>query len=227
MRLWRRVRHTPDHIVAAARDFPVRNKSRPMSDPAYLKAFKNFAKSRPNIADRRIMEKEFYGENDRACGILQASWVEQMLETAIKARLGSESHDNLFDFEGPLGTFSAKTIMGYALGLFGAKTNHDLLLIRMIRNEFAHCQLPLRFDIPEVKAVCNHLQIPDTEAKVIPSYLIDMAKDIGLAEERPDNWSDRQHPKTRFVICCYSIIYQLFEDARHLTPQSMTPSNLP
>jgi hypothetical protein len=207
--------------------FPVRYKSCPMSDPAYLKAFKNFAKSRPNIADRRIMEKEFYGENDRACGILQASWVEQMLETAIKARLGSESHDKLFDFEGPLGTFSAKTIMGYALGLFGAKTNHDLLLIRMIRNEFAHCQLPLRFDIPEVKAVCNHLQIPDTEAKVIPSYLIDMAKDIGLAEERPDNWSDRQHPKTRFVICCYSIIYQLFEDARHLTPQSMTPSILP
>jgi hypothetical protein len=74
-------------------------------------------------------------------------------------------------------------------------------LIRTIRNEFAHRQLPLRFDIPEAKAVCDHLQIPDTEAKVIPPYLIDMAVDIGLAEETPDHWSDRQHPKTRFVIC--------------------------
>jgi hypothetical protein len=65
-----------------------------MGDPAYLRAFKNPAKSRPNIGDRRMMEKEFYGENDRACGVLQASWVEQMLEIAIKARLRPETHDS-------------------------------------------------------------------------------------------------------------------------------------
>lgn len=99
------------------------------------------------------MEKEFYGESDRACGILFASWVELLVERAIKYKLKRDPPTALFDFEGPLGTFSAKIMMAYALELFGSKTNHDLLLIRTIRNEFAHCQLPLRFDVPEVKGV--------------------------------------------------------------------------
>src|SRR5260221_1856088 len=127
------------------------------SDPAYLRAFKNFAKRPPTLEESEAMEKEFYGESDRACGVLHASWVEQVLETAIRRRLRPNLSNRMFDFEGPVGTFSAKIMMGYALGLFGSKTNHDLLLIRTIRNEFAHCQLPLRFDLPEVKAVCDQL----------------------------------------------------------------------
>jgi hypothetical protein len=197
------------------------------SDPAYLRAFKTFAKSSPSVADRKAMEKEFYGENDRACGVLNASWVEQMLETAIKRRLRPDCPAKLFDYDGPVGTFSARIMMGYALNLFGPNTRHDLDLIRTIRNEFAHCQLPLSFDIPEIKAVCDHLLIPDTPARVIPPYLVDIAMDVGLADETPDHWTDRQHPKTRFVVCCYSIIYQLFDGWRHFVPSPVEPPRLP
>jgi hypothetical protein len=168
------------------------------------------------------MEKEFYGQSDRACGVLNASWLEQSIELSIQRVLRPDYSRKLFDFEGPLGTFSAKIMMGYAIGLFGPKTNHDLLLIRTIRNEFAHCQLPLRFDIPEVKAVCDHLIIPDIEdVRVIPMYLID------YANEGMHVLYDRDHPKTRFITCCHSIIYQLFYMGQSAKPLQAEPSKLP
>lgn len=177
-----------------------------VSDPAYLRAFKEYAKSSPSVDDRDAMEKEFYGQSDRACGVLNASWLEQSIELSIQRILRPDYSRKLFDFEGPLGTFSAKIMMAYAMGLFGSKTNHDLLLIRTIRNEFAHCQLPLRFDIPEVKAVCDHLIIPDIEnVRVIPMYIYQLP-----TLEPLENLYDKDHPKERFITCCHSIIYQLF-----------------
>ncbi len=190
------------------------------SDPAYLRAFKNFAKRPPTLEESEAMEKEFYGESDRACGVLHASWVEQVLETAIRRRLRPNLSNRMFDFEGPLGTFSAKIMMGYALGLFGSKTNHDLLLIRTIRNEFAHCQLPLRFDLPEVKAVCDQLIVPDTEAKIIPSYFY-------RSGAPSDFLYDHRHPKARFVICCHSIIHRLFDEYKDLPAATFPETKLP
>jgi hypothetical protein len=180
-------------------------------DSAYLRAFKDFTKSRPSVSAREDMEREFYGQNDRACGVLNASWVEQSLETAISRTLARPA-SKLFDTEGSFPTFSVKIQMAYALGLFGEKTNHDLLLIRTMRNGFAHCQLPLRFDIPEVKAVCDHLSLPDTDARVLPKVVYDSPVDD------PEPWGNLSHPKTRFVVCCYTIIYHLFDDGRKAGP---------
>jgi hypothetical protein len=174
------------------------------SDPAYLRAFKEFAKGKPTVADQAAMEKEFYGQNDRACGILHASWVELALTAAIKIFLKPDAPSALFDFNGPLGSFASKIMMAHGLGLFGSNTNHDLGLIRTIRNEFAHCQLPLRFDIPAVKAVCDHLMLPDIEGvRATPTYF------WSLPDEKPATWYDENHPKTRFVIACYTIIHAL------------------
>lgn len=78
------------------------------SNPTYLRAFKDYAKSLPDPEQRDAMEKEFFGESDRACGILFASWVELLVERAIKYKLKRDPPTALFDFEGPLGTFSAK-----------------------------------------------------------------------------------------------------------------------
>jgi hypothetical protein len=191
------------------------------SDPTYLRAFKDLTKSSPSIADRETMEKEFYGDSDRACGILYAGWVELLIESTLKQVFKKEVSAKLLDFEGPLGTFSAKIMMAYGLGVFGTKTNHDLLLIRTMRNGFAHCQLPLRFQLPEVKAVCDHFLIPDIAGiRCIPPYF------YSLPDDRPDYLYDQAHPKTRFIICCYSIIHGLFEFKRTLeprTPQSKLP----
>jgi hypothetical protein len=200
----------------------VRYRIRPMpSDPTYLRALKEYTKSLPDHAQRDAMEQEFYGPSDRACGILFASWVELLVERAIKYRLKPNASPALFDYDGPLGTFSHKISMAYGLGLFGQKTNHDLLLIRTLRNEFAHCQLPLHFEIPEVKSLCDHLMLPDIEGvRTVPQYI------YGLPDDRPGFWYDRDHPKTRFVICCYTIVDGLFQLYQMgLLPQ--VPSTLP
>ena len=54
-----------------------------------------YTKILPDIYEREAMEKEFFGESDRACGILFASSVELMVERAIKLRLTRQS--SLFD----------------------------------------------------------------------------------------------------------------------------------
>jgi hypothetical protein len=77
-----------------------------MSDPAYIKAFKNYTRDEPTFGDLPGMEQEFYGAADRAVVILQASMVESILENAIAQRmrhdLKDETRKELFDFEGPI-----------------------------------------------------------------------------------------------------------------------------
>jgi hypothetical protein len=115
-----------------------------VSETAYVKAFKEFTRANPvpTHEQRQEMEKEFYGESDRACVILQASWTELMVERAIRSRLRGAGAGQLFGQNGPLGTFSNKISMAYSMGIFAETTRHDLTLIRELRNGFAHCQLP-------------------------------------------------------------------------------------
>jgi hypothetical protein len=175
------------------------------SEPTYLQTFKEYTKSLPSAEDRETMEMEYYGEGDRACAILQATWTELIVERTLRARLRYDGAAQIFDVNGPLGTFSNKIIMAFGMGIFGTKTRHDLTLIRTLRNGFAHCRLPLRFNTPEVKAVCDHLLLPDVDAlRAIPTFLLDHPVHNG------GEWHDKDHPRQRYIICCYTIINGLF-----------------
>jgi hypothetical protein len=127
------------------------------------------------------------------------------VERVLRGRLRWEGAGKIFDVKGPLGTFSDKIIMAYGMGIFGKKTRHDLDLIRHLRNGFAHCRLPLRFRTPEVKGVCDNLILPDIEAvRAIPTYLFDRPVEGG------GEWFDCDHPRERYMVCCYTIISGLF-----------------
>jgi hypothetical protein len=175
------------------------------SGPAYLETFTEYTKSLPGVEDQEVMEQEFYGESDRACGILQASWTELIVERTLRSRIRADGSSRIFDVNGPLGTFSNKIAMAFGLGIFGTKTRHDLDLIRHMRNGFAHCRLPLRFQIPAVKGVCDNLSLPDIETlRAIPTQLLDRQVTGG------GDWHDLNHPRERYIICCYTIISGLF-----------------
>jgi hypothetical protein len=185
------------------------------SEPAYITAFQEYIDSPPGAGHRTAMEREFYGESDRACGILQASWTELILERAIRSRLRNDGAGALFGPNGPLGNFSNKIAFGYSLGLYEVRTRHDLNLIRRIRNGFAHCQLPLRFDISAVKGVCDHLYLPDLqEHRCVPPIIFDRAIEEG-------EWHDRDHPRERFIICCYSILSALIHVYQLRAPRDL------
>jgi mannitol operon repressor len=84
------------------------------------------------------MEMEFYRESSRAVILLSAALAELALETALKKVLrGGKETATLFDFEAPLGTFSGKVKLAFAMKLFDKKALHDLELIRHLRNGFA------------------------------------------------------------------------------------------
>ena len=173
-----------------------------MTDPAYVKAFKEYTRGDPTKDDLPAMAKEFYGKSTRAVVILQATMVEGTLANAIESVLHSDlSKTKLFDFEGPLGTFSAKIAIAYALGIFGPKTRHDLDLIRLLRNGFAHCSRPMSFSTTEVAAVCKYLQVPSINGIGITPQ--------GFLKTKRNFNPNLQDPKTRYISACYSI-------ARHL-----------
>lgn len=81
-------------------------------------------------------------------------WLRDLLLSRMIA-LSDDERDRLFSSYGPLGSFSAKITLSHALGLFGQRTRHDLDNLKAIRNAFAHTNLDIDFDTPEVAALCE------------------------------------------------------------------------
>jgi DNA-binding MltR family transcriptional regulator len=176
--------------------------SQPTAYSKVFKAFKKLTRSSPNVRDHAMMEAEFFGESDRAVIILAATLDDYAIEIALRQVLRKdESTDDLFE-QGPLGSFSAKIKIGFALNLFDKVTKHDLNIIREVRNGFAHDRRPLTFATPEVADMCKHLKLPDYKSVAIPTGYLKVAKDKSAAK-------DMKNPKTRYIVACFTISHFL------------------
>jgi hypothetical protein len=83
-------------------------------------------------------------KNDRGAAILLATNVENALQGALTRMFRTRSNTRkLFGVNSPLGAFSNKFEVGYALGIFGDQTKSNLDIIRTVRNAFAHAKIPL------------------------------------------------------------------------------------
>ena len=99
--------------------------------------------------------------SDRASAILGAAVLDGALESVIlpKFRKLTEAQiKELFGPDSPLGTFSAKIRIGYALNLYGPKTRSDLDSIREVRNAFAQTRKRIYFSTKEVRTVVDRIQ---------------------------------------------------------------------
>jgi hypothetical protein len=75
------------------------------------------------------------------------------------AELPNDDHAAVFDGESaPLGTFHAKIIMGYALGIYGKITRENLKRIKNIRNICAHSPRTITFETPTITNECRGLR---------------------------------------------------------------------
>ena len=193
------------------------------SEPAYVKTFKQYAKTNLNENDLEMAEQEFYGESPRALVILQASLVESALYeamlSALRPDITSTQTKALFDPDAPLGTFSAKIKIGTATALFGSQTFHDLGLIRIMRNGFAHSLKPLGWETKEVIDLCSHLRLPDSKIRKVPQAYYHLGN-LGVVL-KPG------HPKTRFVASCHTIAIHLLKFAWRRDRTSTLRSDLP
>jgi len=83
---------------------------------------------------------DFVKESDRAVVVVGAAKLDILLRQLLQRFLipSTSSSDELLDTERPLGTFSARILACYRLGLIDAEMTRALHLLRRIRNEFAH-----------------------------------------------------------------------------------------
>jgi hypothetical protein len=97
-------------------------------------------------------------ESDRACAVLGGSLLDHKLEQACQRRM--INNKNLFEFNGPLGTFSSRILLAHSLAWIDDDIRNDLNSIRKIRNEFAH-NVNHDYSLSEDKVVslCENLVI--------------------------------------------------------------------
>jgi DNA-binding MltR family transcriptional regulator len=125
-----------------------------------IKKLGKLSREEPDYSDFSQFHKETKRlKNDRGTAILLAANIENTLDAVLSRALADSKQEELFDFRGPLGTFSAKILMAHALELIGPVTFHNLTHIRHIRNAFAHSKKPITFRTPEVAAACALLQM--------------------------------------------------------------------
>jgi hypothetical protein len=143
--------------------------------PDGVKASPRFARSsnpkrgrrrHANINEQRriALYGEFRGMSDSAAAIIGANLLEHQLALSIMARLVKLSpadHNRIFDGESAvLGRFHAKIQIGYALGIYGKKEYDELMLVKAIRNRFAHNLFVKSFRHPLLRRDCSKLMVP-------------------------------------------------------------------
>ena len=174
-----------------------------MADPGYLRKLRAITRADPTFAHVEALEQELYASpSDRSAVVMFGSFIETHLERYLASKmrdgLNSDDRQRLFDGSGVAATFSSKIILAYAFKLIGSITRHDLDLIRHLRNDFAHSRMPISFETPEVRAVCDQLQIVDCGGVTIPNGYLQRIDRGRYAE-----FSDIKHPKTRFITACH------------------------
>jgi hypothetical protein len=111
----------------------------------------------------RIINNIEKGE-DRTAAILGASYLQDRLTDAIKARLvtDNEVHSKLFKGYGPLSSFGAKIDLAYLMKIVPRELRDKLHIIRDVRNRFAHRLDVNSFDDQPISDKCIKLLRPQT-----------------------------------------------------------------
>jgi len=98
--------------------------------------------------------------SDRAVGILGGGLVEMSLTEALLAHLhrNEKVTDELFNTTGALGAFATKIHLGFLTGIYGAGGHKELLIIKDIRNRFAHSLEIKDFKTQQIQAWAMNLK---------------------------------------------------------------------
>jgi hypothetical protein len=129
----------------------------------------DLSRGTPSLEEHNVLRtafKEAVGTKEGThltTAILGAAFPEIELENAIRRRLQRNDDDtwnSLTDEGGPLGTFSSKILIGYALKLYGEDMRKNLNIIRKIRNVFAHTKRHVDFDNDLILAELRKVAIP-------------------------------------------------------------------
>ncbi|RJF92672.1 MltR family transcriptional regulator [Noviherbaspirillum saxi] len=151
------------------------------------------------------MIAEVKTQSDRACALILAANLDNRLLELLKAfciELGNDFSKSVFKGNGFMNSFSSKISLCFMLGLISSNEHHDLVLIRKIRNFFAHEEHGWNFQHQEIISRCHSL-------KMIQE----------MTKENPDLNADYTNPRNAFVLCAASLSLLLVDRAEKANEQ--------
>jgi hypothetical protein len=134
---------------------------------------------------------EVFGASHRAGAIVIVAQVDTALRSAILGRLKELSpteEGRLFSgAAAPLSSMHSKILVGYSLGLFSDAVREDLVVLKDIRNLFAHERDVRTFDHPEVVKLCDKLNFPHSVSLVRRGLALGRPVDLSSAKGKFEN----------------------------------------
>ena len=111
------------------------------------------------FAEAMEFRETLNAETDRGCALMAASYLDDQLEHLLRSVLVDDAQAlyELLRPSGPLGSFSARVEMCYALGRLPPFARRDLNLIRKIRNDFGHVAKPIGFGDSPIADRCREM----------------------------------------------------------------------
>jgi DNA-binding MltR family transcriptional regulator len=182
--------------------------------------FYYFGKGKSYVGTDPFEQIEF--DSDRSAGIVAGSVVDQRLVESIKTMMITteeekikEISDQLFRPSGPLGSFSNKIQLAFAFGIISTEAYEDLLIVKNIRNDFAHHLNLDTFDAHSIRDRCRNLKMIDKHVGPVPP--IPDLHEIGfsVAEKPspylgfPDYQARLANPRFRYVMTAQLINFKL------------------
>jgi Mannitol repressor len=115
---------------------------------------------------------ELEHSSDRAVGVIVGAIVDSMLSDALRREFrrdespySAKVRKEIFQSEGPLGTFGAKIGMSYLMGYFTPEAHTDLQNLKNIRNLFAHYAEHNTFKSQKIQALCSNFALINTRIR--------------------------------------------------------------
>jgi DNA-binding MltR family transcriptional regulator len=113
-------------------------------------------------ADSVRFVEDLQKETDRGAALVAAAFADNVLDSMLRSFFVDDKKvvDEVLSPYGAVGSFSGRISLAYCLGLIGKQHLNDLTIMRKIRNEFAHLDRPVMFNMPRVRKLCGQLVTP-------------------------------------------------------------------
>jgi hypothetical protein len=153
---------------------------------------------RPREPDqlRKDFEEFDWSKSDRVCAIVGIALVEEWLEYAIANRMLPDTNSirGFFSPGGGLESLSAKSTLGYLMGIYGEDTHRTLKALGSIRNKFAHLGFVRDFSHPDLQSIFSSLRLyerlhpiyksQDSHSLLVKKFLPTHEKPPGRPDQR-------------------------------------------
>lgn len=122
--------------------------------------------------------KEIEEAPDRTIGIVAGAIIASKLSDVLRRALGDDSRyakkvrNQMFEHEGPLGSFGAHIHMAYLIGLLSEQGHTDLQTLKKIRNLFAHYAEHNTFETERIRALCKNFRLVDDKDRVFERAIL-------------------------------------------------------